>query len=120
MIRGTMTGPGAGDPHYSGIDQEPIPSHVQWVPGLGDVLFHHACAVNVATISVEGGDDRIALILAQEGCKCGCGARGRGLLLTPDAEGARRIAAQLIERATRMELAAGDLVIAAIAKARAK
>ena len=120
MIRATMGGAGADEPHYNGFGQTPIPSHVQHVPGLGDVLFHHAEAVNVVTISVEGGDERIALVLAQEGCKCGCGARGRGLLLTPDPEGARMIAARLIARADAMELAAGSLVVEALARARGK
>ncbi len=119
MIRGTMNGRGAGKAHYySGVTQLAIPSHVQNIPGLGDVLFHHAIAVNVATISADGGATRIALILAQEGCTCGCGAPGRGLLLTPDAEGARRIAAQLIARADAMERDADALATAALARAR--
>jgi hypothetical protein len=118
MIRATASGPGVDRANYSGIDQEPIPSHVRHIPGLGDVLFHHAEAVNVATVTVEDSFKRIALILAKEGCQCGCGARGRGLILTPDVRGARTIASQLNAMADKVEKEAIELACATIARLR--
>lgn len=117
--RAEMTGGGAT--RFVVVDeQEAIPSHVAAVPGIGDVLFHHAMACNIAEISVNHGADRIVLMLATRGCTCGCGSRGRGLLLTPGAEEARIIAAQLIDLADRHEAEAKAAATAALRKAAGK
>lgn len=109
----SVTGPGA-DKHLIVDQQVMIPSHVVPVPGLGDVLFHHATGCNIAEISINDGAQRIAVMLAMPGCGCGCGASGRGLFLTPGAAEARIIAQQLIDIADRQERdaaqAAGDAI----------
>lgn len=115
--RASATGPGATSFTVLSSDQVQIPTHVQHVPGCGDVLFHHAQAVNVSSVSMNDGAERIALVLAQPGCQCGCGGRGRGLLLTPDAEGARVIARWLVEAAERQEREAATAAAIALRKA---
>lgn len=117
--RASVGGAGAEASIFLG-EQKPIPSHVAAIPGLGDVLFHHAIASTVSEISVvsaKGCDDRIALQLATAPCDCGCGARGRGLLLTPGAEEARMIARQLVEMAEKYEAIAAAAAGAAFARA---
>jgi hypothetical protein len=83
--------------------QMPIPSHVLNVPECGDVVFHHAEAINVGTIEVGDSASRLVIMLAQSACGCGCGARGRGLLLTPPPEDARAIAHSLLKLADEYE-----------------
>lgn len=114
--RATVTGPGAGK-HIVVDQQETIPPHVVAVPRLGNVLFYHATAATVAEISVNDGAQRIAIQLATPGCGFGCGASGRGMLLTPGAEEARLIAGQLLALADEHEATAATQAAAAIAKA---
>lgn len=114
--RARVTGPGATSAVQL-ADQQQIPSHVFHVPGVGDVVFHHAQGSNVGEIIVDHGAPRISLMLVTPGCDCGCGARGRGLFLTPDADEARRIAKRLIAAADDQERAAGELARTIIDKA---
>lgn len=118
--RATQSGPGAHRAIVSDITQEPVATHVLHVPGMGDVLVHHAQAVDVATIEADDGGERIAVLFAQEPCNCGCNARGRGLVLTPDPASARRIAAQMVTIADRIEAKAASQAAAAFAKARGR
>ncbi|WEK43622.1 MAG: hypothetical protein P0Y64_01970 [Candidatus Sphingomonas colombiensis] len=117
--RATVSGAGANRSRVIG-EQTRIPSHVVVIPGIGDVLFHHALAANVSEITVGDSDNRIALQIADAGYKCGCGARGRGMILTPGPEEARLIAERLVQIAEQYEARAAAQASAAIREAAGK
>lgn len=119
LPRFEVSGPGADKSVVVGT-QRMLPSHMVAVPGVGDVLFHHATAVCVSEILIDDMAPRIAIQIATPGCRCGCGASGRGLVLTPGPDEARLIARQLVDVAEKHEAAAAAQATAAISKARGK
>lgn len=104
-----------------GDPQAVIASHVCDM-GAGPVLWHHGVDMLTGTIGAAGQEhgERIAIYICQRGCKCGCGAPGRGIIYTPDVAQARILAEGLLALADQMEAAAAEQAQAALRKASSK
>lgn len=89
------------------------------VPNVGPLNVIHGGIVMASTIG-SGGNERIGIITAQEGCGCGCGVPGRAILYTPEPQHARDIAKQLLEFADQIEAAATAQATDLLAKAAGK
>ena len=99
------------------VDEAIIPSHQVDVPVVGPSVIHPAKAFNVLLINVDQIGNRIAIVLVRPPCECGCGEKtGKGLSTPFSPDGARDLAAKLIELADRVEGEAAATAAAALDK----
>ena len=120
-----------GTTRVDDVVQQTIEPHDVDLGTLGMVRVYHAndnveiavkCqadGIHVGTIEEGDSDPRISVIVAQQGCQCGCERNGRALLVTPSAEHARQIGQKLIDMADQVDASAkhsADSLLARIAK----
>lgn len=86
--------------------QQTVEPHDVDLGNLGMVRVYHADGIHVGTIEQGDADPRISIIVARQGCQCGCQGHGRALLVTPSAEHARQIGQKLIDMADQADAAA--------------
>lgn len=92
-----------GTTRVDDVVQRTIEPHDVDLGTLGMVRVYHADGIHVGTIEEGDGDPRISVIVAQQGCQCGCARNGRALLVTPSAEHARQIGQKLIDMADQVD-----------------
>lgn len=108
-----------GTTRVDDVVQQTIEPHDVDLGTLGMVRVYHADGIHVGTIEEDDSDPRISVIVAQQGCQCGCERNGRALLVTPSAEHARQIGQKLIDMADQVDASAkhsADSLLARIAK----
>ncbi|WP_294277623.1 hypothetical protein [uncultured Sphingomonas sp.] len=101
------------------IVQQTVEPHDVDLGNLGMVRVYHADGIHVGTIEQGDADPRISIIVAQQGCQCGCERHGRALLVTPGTQHAREIGQKLLALADQVDALAktsADQLLARVAK----